>query len=204
MVFGRAERRPLSPKRANSKMNETVQYSKVKLIAGAGDGFRLVFCPIAILLAAYCLLLRLDNGAGLIMALAVFYVPKNRKSALLCLIQVINGLKVKAKNRPGLVLSDLYLQDDSNAAPLGKIMRSNVIAIERVHPVYQDDAVKLMLVDPSAISEYDSGLPKLLRRLTIAVYGSPAIISPNCLNITGEDLYKRLVAWHEPEDTPQT
>ncbi len=185
-------------------MNEAVQFSKVKLYAGAVDGFRLVFCPIAILLAAYCLLLRLDNGAGLVMALAAFYVPKNRKSALLCLIQIINGLKVKTANRPGLLLSDSYLQDDSNAAPLGKIMRSNVIAIERVHPVYHDEAVKLTLADPSAIPEYDSGLPKLLRRLTTAVYGSPTIISPNCLNITGEDLYKRMVAWHEPEGATQT
>lgn len=185
-------------------MRIEIQFSKVKLIAGTGDGVRLAFCPIAILLAAYCLLLRLDNGAGLVMALAIFYVPKNRKSALLCLIQIINGLKVKTKNRPGLVLSDSYLQDDSNAAPLGKIMRSNVIAIERVHPVYHDEAVKLTLVDPSVIPEYPSGLPKLLRQLTIAVYGSPVIISPNCLNITGEDLYNRLVAWHEPEDTSQT
>lgn len=119
------------------------------------------------------------------------------------LIQVINGLKVKAKNRPGLVLSDLYLQDDSNAARLGKIMRSNVIAIERVHPVYHDEAVKLTLADPNEIPEYDSGLPKSLRRLTVAVYGSPAIISPNSLNITGEDLYIRLLAWHEPEGTSQ-
>lgn len=187
-------------------MTETVQFSKVKLIAGAGDGLRLVICPIAILFAIYCLLLKLENSAqlGLVMALAIFYVPKNRKSALLCLIQIINGLKVKAKNRPGLVLSDLYLQDDSNAAPLGKIMRSNVIAIERVHPVYHDEAVKLTLADPSVIPVYDSGLPKLLRRLTIAVYGSPAIISPNSLNITGEDLYNRLVAWHGPEGATQT
>lgn len=76
-------------------------------------------------------------------------------------------------------------------------MRSNVIAIERVHPVYHDEAVKLTLADPGVIPVYDCGLPKLLRRLTIAAYGSPAMISPNSLNITGEDLYKRLVAWHE-------
>lgn len=174
-----------------------IQFSKLKLSAGAGDGFRLVFCPILILLAAYCLLLRLDNGAGPAKAWAVFYVPKNRKSALLCLIQIINGLKVKSANRPGLMLSDSYLMDNSNAAPLGKIMRNNVIAIERIHPVYHDEAVKLTIMDPSVIPEYDSGLPKLLRQLTIAVYGSPVIISPTCLNITGEDLYNRFMAWHE-------
>jgi hypothetical protein len=179
-------------------MNETVQFSKVKLNAGAGAGVRLALCPVAIWYVFFCAFLGLQDYVqlGLILVLAIFYLPKDLKSALLCLIQIINGLKVKTKNRPGLVLSDSYLQDDSNAAPLGKIMRSDVIAIERVHPVYHDEAVKLTLADPNAIPEYDSGLPKLLRRLIVAVYGSPVIISPNCLNITGEDLYKRLVAWH--------
>ncbi|MES2566264.1 MAG: STM3941 family protein [Bacteroidota bacterium] len=106
---------------------------------------------------------------------------------------VIIFIRKLADNKPGLIIDDLGLSDNSSGVSGGQILWSEILNIS-VLKVNSQKFVMLQVKNPEDyINRQTSAFKKKMMEVNFKMYGSPLSITSNGLKISFNDLHKLLV-----------
>ncbi len=174
------------------KKVETIALCKTKILCRT---------TISLILAVPVILFLVVPLVGL---LAVAYIPESlvkRIEPMLSeifypwLTHFLNMVKL-FDGEPGLEITNAYLMDNSSVAYAGRIAWENVISMDRIR-IGEHEGITILVEDPTSILDTSQGFRRMLLRLNMAVYHSPAHVSCDCINASCDQLFAILVNWRE-------
>jgi hypothetical protein len=95
-------------------------------------------------------------------------------------------------NKPGLIIDNIALTDNSSAVPAGQILWSDIedISVIRIHT---QKLIKLQVKNPQKyINKQTSWLKRKIMQMNLSMFGTPIIISSVSLQVKFNDLLKIL------------
>jgi hypothetical protein len=108
----------------------------------------------------------------------------------LCALFIIHKL---TDNRPGLIIDDLGLSDNSSGIACGQIPWTDILNIS-VIDIQRQKIIMLEVNNPQDyIGRQTNGFKRKLMKINLNKFGSPISISSNALKISFADLHKLLV-----------
>lgn len=103
----------------------------------------------------------------------------------LCTIYIIRRLP---ENKPGLIISDNYILDNSGALAAGKIKWSDIATISFIE-INRQKIILLQVTNPKEyISNQSNKIRRKLMTMNFQMYGTPLSISSTALKIPFEEL----------------
>ncbi len=107
----------------------------------------------------------------------------------LCTFYLIRKL---TDSKPGLILDDSGLTDNSSAISVGQILWSDIESISVIE-IHKQKLLKIHVKNPHEYSnKQTSGLKRKMMEMNNNMYGTPLSISANSLKISFDDLLKML------------
>lgn len=106
---------------------------------------------------------------------------------------VLIFIRKLSDNRPGLIIDDLGLSDNSSGVAGGQILWSDILGIS-VLKVHRQKFVMLQVKNPEDyINRQTNAFKRKMMEMNFKMYGSPLSITSNGLKISFNDLHKLLV-----------
>ena len=97
------------------------------------------------------------------------------------------------ENRPGLIIDDLGLSDNSSGVSGGQILWSDISNIS-VLEIHRQKIIMLKVKNPEDyINRQTSAFKRKIMKMNFSMYGTPLSITSNGLKISFNDLYKLLL-----------
>ena len=94
-----------------------------------------------------------------------------------------------ADNKPGLIINDKGIIDNSGATSIGLILWHDISEIRRGNVAGQDFIIVIVSNPEEYINRQSSFIPKKAMEMNYKMYGSPISISANGLKYNFNDLY---------------
>lgn len=95
-------------------------------------------------------------------------------------------------NKPGLIIDEFGLTDNSSGVSAGQILWSDIKSIS-VTEIHRQKLIMLKVKNPqSYIDKQTSRLKRKMMQMNLNMYGTPLSISSNSLQIKFDDLHKIL------------
>jgi hypothetical protein len=95
-----------------------------------------------------------------------------------------------ADNKPGLIINEKGIIDNSGATSIGLILWQDMLEVRRENVARQDFIVIVVANPEEYINRQSSFIPKKAMEMNYRVYGSPINISANGLKYNFNDLYE--------------
>ena len=114
-----------------------------------------------------------------------------KTGAYLSFTHLTNGIRLLDKN-PGIEINGDGIIDNASGAAAGEAPWNEIRQMQRVD-VGNHEGITIFLDDPQAFVQRRPFIKRTMLRLNSLVYGSPVHISADCLQITRDELYTRLL-----------
>lgn len=107
----------------------------------------------------------------------------------LCAVYLIIKLP---DTKPGLIIDNIGLTDNSSGVSVGQILWSDIENIEVIE-IHGQKLIMLQLINPQEyIDKQTSGFKRKMMQMNFNMYGTPLSISTNSLKIKSDELLKIL------------
>ena len=105
--------------------------------------------------------------------------------------------------KPGLIINDIGINDNSSAVSVGLILWKDIVSI-RTEKVQSTSLLFIDVYDPEKYIERSNKIQKLLLKQTMRIYGSPISISSIGLKSNFKDLEKLIITEFSKHDKPNS